>query len=849
MASRSKVTQVHRAQRVVGSFTILIPSAILLYVMPFYPLEISILLIIAISALSFFYPKGGIAVLGVASILPLLNNFGLFGVLVWLVVLAGLASGASVGTNLPFILFSPFYWLSLPSLIGRAKSGLRNVLFYYVVYPLSIAALLGSSSVSLVVNTTGSSFKGTTIKQLTSANLYAFFHSLSFNSSVLTSLSSVLSDTTFYALVIDSAVAVGIAGYIIHRFRSRTDSASPLKGHVISSAVAIPACALGDFVFNIFAFYLFPVFGAKFSPDYISVLYAGAAGFVLTLLSRITTEQEKVPVLTEPPHQQGQPNVEREVRVEAVKPDVSWDSIFDMAEVKQKLLAIAEEISEEKKAYGLLLFGPPGTGKTMIAKGLAGKLNWRFVEFNTAEILSPWYGMAERNLETFFQKAQLLAPVVVFMDEIEGLMISRNAQEIQESTRRLINMFLTKIQDFHNKKVPVCFIGATNLPEEIDEALLRPGRFDEVVYVPLPDKEGRVAIWKGYLGSGSFDFNKLADKSQRFTPADIANIIQVVRRDAKRSKRSPTEADFIEALDNFKPSVSYSSLSRYEEISKKYSRQKMQSKDMYIPDVRWADVIGLDEVKKQIKEAIETPLKHKDLAEKLGIKPAKGILLYGPPGTGKTMLAKAVANELKTSFILVTGDELSKSGPYNVAGMIREKFNLARDNAPSVVFIDEIDMVARNRASSEWRNALTQMLTEMDGITSQSDVVVIGATNAPWDLDPAITRGGRLEKMLYVPLPDASERKLMFMRFLQGLAVPDEDLDWAVNSTDGYSPADIKLLSDEIRRSLFNEAVTTKQPRTKIGREDLAAALSKVGKTPNQDYINMYDQFSKGKSV
>ncbi|MEM0158351.1 MAG: ATP-binding protein, partial [Thermoplasmataceae archaeon] len=192
-------------------------------------------------------------------------------------------------------------------------------------------------------------------------------------------------------------------------------------------------------------------------------------------------------------------------------------------------------------------------------------------------------------------------------------------------------------------------------------------------------------------------------------------------------------------------------------------------------------------------------------------------------------------------------DELSKSGPYNVASMIREKFNIARDNSPSVVFIDEIDMVARNRASSEWRNALTQMLTEMDGITAQSDVVVIGATNVPWDLDPAIMRGGRLEKTLYVPLPDLETRKLMLKNFLNGIEVLDPDLSEIAARTEYFSPADLKLLSEEVRRSLFNEAIKTKSPRTKIGKDDLESAFAKIKKTTDLEYLKLYDEFSSGR--
>ncbi|MEM0158703.1 MAG: ATP-binding protein, partial [Thermoplasmataceae archaeon] len=539
MAARSEYSHLRGVQRAIGSVTMLIPSSILLYLMPFYPLEIGILLIVTISIVSFFYPRGGIAILGVASILPLLNNFGIAGLLIWFLLNMGIVSGASIGATLPFLLFTPYYWATLPGLIGRAKSGLRNVLFFYMIYPLSLAIMFVSASSNISLNTFQGAFKGAPLPVLSSSTLSTFLHNLSLNFSSFAQISPMLTSTTFYAYVVDSAISFGIAGYIITLASRRQRSNSHLKNHILLSAVGALASAVGYLFFVEFAIYLFPVLGASFTPVYTPLIYAAAAGFILSLLSRIKVPEENVPVVNQPGVDQRTQDIGREVKVETVRPDVKWDSIFDMRGTKEKLMAVAEEITEEKKAYGVLLFGPPGTGKTMISKALASKLNWRFVEFNVADILSPWYGMAEKNLDSFFQKVQLVSPVVVFMDEIEGLMLGRSSQEMQESTRRLVNIFLTRIQDFHNRKIQVCFIGATNLPEEIDEALLRPGRFDEVVYVPLPDREGRMEIWKGYIGAEGMDYGKLADKSQRFTPADISNLVQKVARDAKKAGKKP----------------------------------------------------------------------------------------------------------------------------------------------------------------------------------------------------------------------------------------------------------------------------------------------------------------------
>ncbi|QIW24548.1 AAA family ATPase [Sulfolobus sp. S-194] len=521
-------------------------------------------------------------------------------------------------------------------------------------------------------------------------------------------------------------------------------------------------------------------------------------------------------------------------------PSITWDQIYDMEEIKAKLDEIASYVMKKGKAYGVILFGPPGTGKTSIAKALANKLRWNYFELKSTDVMSKWYGESEYLLDNFFNVVELNAPAVVVIDEIDGFTLKREG-DIHEVTHRLINIFLMRLQELHDKNLPILIIGTTNIPQEIDEALLRPGRFDEVIYVPLPDENGREKIWCGYVQN--IDCRELAKRSNRLSPADIKEIVEEVKIQCEREGRTPTIQDFIKVLENYKPSVSIQTIVKFENIAKKYSRHKLGERPYGVPDVRWDDLGDLEDVKRIIKDSIELPLKRKDLAEKLGIKPVKGVLLYGPPGTGKTSIAKALANELNASFIILSGEEISSAGPFNAGEIIAEKFHIARDNAPAIIFIDEIDMIARARSENEWRTALTELLNQMDGIRENEEIIVIGATNRPWDLDPAILRPGRFDKIIYVPPPDEKGRIEVLKVLSKGLTVDEETLQKVAKITDGYTPADLKLVVDEIRRNLLKEATITGVPRTTVTFNDFIKILANIKPSVNKETLKMYEEF------
>jgi SpoVK/Ycf46/Vps4 family AAA+-type ATPase len=523
-------------------------------------------------------------------------------------------------------------------------------------------------------------------------------------------------------------------------------------------------------------------------------------------------------------------------------PPITWDQIYDMREVKQRLEEISNYVMNKRRAYGVILFGPPGTGKTSVAKALANKLKWNYFELRAQDVLSKWYGESEYLLNNFFDTVELYSPSVVVIDEIDGFTMKREG-DVHEVTHRLINILLMRLQDLHDRNIPTIIIGTTNLPQEIDEALLRPGRFDEVVYVALPDEEGRKEIWAGYTKGLNVDTGSLAKSSNRLSPADIKEIVEEVKIKCEKEGRLPTTQDFTQALENYKPSVPLSTIIKFETLSKKYSRHKLGERPYGVPNVKWDDLGDLEEVKAIIRESVELPIKNKEIAEKLNIKPVKGLLLYGPPGTGKTSIAKALANELNATFIVLSGEEISAVGPFQAGEVIAEKFHIARDNAPSIVFIDEVDMIARARGENEWRTALTELLNQMDGIRESEDVIVVGATNRPWDLDPAILRPGRFDKIIYVPPPNFDGRIKVLKVLCRGLTVDDKTLENVARITEGYTPADLKLVVEEVKRNLLKEASQTGVVRTQVTFNDFVKVLANIKPSVTPEMLKMYEEF------
>lgn len=458
-----------------------------------------------------------------------------------------------------------------------------------------------------------------------------------------------------------------------------------------------------------------------------------------------------------------------------------------------------------KPPTGILLFGPPGTGKTMLMRALAKELKYNFIEVKCSQILSQWYGESEKNVAEVFDNARKNAPTVLFFDEIDAIAKKRSGESLDEVGQRVLSELLQQIDGASKSKATVMVIGATNRPDQIDSAMLRPGRLDKIVYMHLPDPEARKAILRvttrGLPIAPDIDYETLARKTERFSGADVKNVVTEAKRLAAKEATAKgvvvpiSNAHLMQVIAAVKPSTSLAMLDMYEQFKLDFERRvgaekpKEEAAEKEAA-VSWSDVAGMDQVKQALLEAIELPLLHEEEMKAMQVKPSKGILLFGPPGTGKTLVVKAAAHELKASFQALSAAEVMKKGFTQAVTVIKEAFNRARENPPGIIFVDEIETFAPARGVGGSSEILGQFLTEMDGVKGKAGVVVIAATNKPALMDPAIMRPGRFDRIFYIPPPDQKGREDMF-RIHLGKFASAADLKMLAEMTPGFSGADI----------------------------------------------------------
>ncbi len=496
---------------------------------------------------------------------------------------------------------------------------------------------------------------------------------------------------------------------------------------------------------------------------------------------------------------------------------------------------------------GVLLHGPPGCGKTLIARAVAYETSAHFLHINGPEIIDKWYGASEAQLRTLFEQARRQAPAIIFIDEIDAIAPKREDMGSNQQVERRVVAQLLALMDGLDARGDVVVIAATNLPNALDPALRRPGRFDREIAIGVPDKIGRREILEIYtrgmpLAEG-VDLERLASKTHGFVGADLESLCREAALRALR--RLMPELDFAQA------SIPYDVLMSLEITGPDFEGalndvEPSAIREIFteIPDVRWDDIGGLQHIKALLHEAVELPLRHRELFEQAGVRPAKGILLHGAPGTGKTLLARALANQSEANFIAIKGPQLLSMWVGESERAVREIFRKARQAAPCIIFFDELDALAPRRGSMgdshTTERVVSQLLTEIDGIEELRGVLILAATNRIDRIDPALLRPGRFDLLLEMPLPDVAARQAILAIHTQRMPLaPDVDLAHLATQTDGFVGATLEALCRQaallaIRDHLATHADQPELAGMQIAMRHFAAAFAEQHATAQQ---------------
>jgi transitional endoplasmic reticulum ATPase len=533
--------------------------------------------------------------------------------------------------------------------------------------------------------------------------------------------------------------------------------------------------------------------------------------------------------------------------------DVSYEDIGGLKEEVKKVREMIEIPLKRPELFeklgiappkGVLMHGPPGTGKTLLAKAVASESDAHFIAINGPEIMSKYVGGSEENLREYFEEAEENSPSIIFIDELDAIAPKREETN-GEVERRTVAQLLT-LMDGLKSRGQVVVIGATNRPDSLDPALRRPGRFDREIEIGVPDSEERKEVLEIHTRNmplaDDVDLDKIANTTHGFVGADLESLckeaaMRVVRRilpEIQNDEEIPKEVmeKIVVTGDDFK--------SAQKEIQPSALREVL----VQIPDIKWDDVGGLEDVKQELKEAVEWPLKHPDTFQRLGIRPPKGTLLYGIPGTGKTLLAKAVASESEANFISVKGPELLSKWVGESEKGVREVFRKAKQASPTVIFFDEIDAIAGARSGNDTDSGVTkrvvnQLLTEMDGLEELEDVAIIAATNRPDILDAGLMRPGRFDRHIQVKEPDEEARLAIFKVHTKDMPLSkDVDLKKLAKQTDGYVGADIESVCREAAMLTLRDNLEAKEIPYKYFKE--AIEKVKPGNSGNEEQLVQY---------
>jgi transitional endoplasmic reticulum ATPase len=487
-----------------------------------------------------------------------------------------------------------------------------------------------------------------------------------------------------------------------------------------------------------------------------------------------------------------------------------------------------------KPPRGVLLFGPPGTGKTLIAKAVANETGAFFFLINGPEIMSKMAGESESNLRKAFEEAEKNAPAIIFIDEIDSIAPKREKTN-GEVEKRIVSQLLTLMDGLKGRSNTVV-IGATNRPNSIDPALRRFGRFDREIDIGIPDENGRLEIFRIHTRNMKLDDDVdpeyIAKQTHGFVGADMAALCTEAAMQCIREKMSlidiedetidaeilasmaVTNAHFRSALDSANPS-------------------SLRETVVEVPNISWNDIGGLEGVKSDLRELVQYPIEHPEKFEKFGMSPSRGVLFYGPPGCGKTLLAKAVANECQSNFISIKGPEMLTMWFGESEANVRETFEKARAAAPCVLFFDELDSIANKRGGNSGDGGgaadrvMNQLLTEMDGVGSRKNVFIIGATNRPDIIDPALMRPGRLDQLIYIPMPDYESRLSILRAVLRKSPVHrDVDLAYLAAQTEKFTGADLTEICQRAAKNAIRESIARDMERRTIREQAEADGMT-----------------------
>ncbi len=557
-----------------------------------------------------------------------------------------------------------------------------------------------------------------------------------------------------------------------------------------------------------------------------------------------------------------------EVRGEPVKqmanvPSVTYDDVGGLTDEVQKIREMVElplrhpELFERvgiEPPKGVLMHGPPGTGKTLLAKAVANESDANFFYLGGPEIVSKYVGESEQRLRQLFEEAQKNAPSILFIDEIDAIAPKRE-EVTGEVERRMVSQLLT-LMDGLKSRGEVIVVAATNRPDSVDEALRRPGRFDREIEFGVPDREERKEIMKIHtrnmpIGKDDKSRDKLvkevAGLTHGYTGADISSLtkeaaIRALRRLTQEmsKKKIDLEEDEIpdEVLDNI-------SVTREDFFDAMKGITPSALREVFVekPNIRWEQVGGLESVKKELRELVELPLKSPDIFAKMGIRPIRGVLMYGPPGTGKTMLAKAIATETEANFIAINGPEIFSKWVGESEKVTREFFRKARQAAPCILFIDEIDAIAPARGHGGGGGAVVServvdtILSEMDGLRAMKKVVVVAATNRPDMLDKALLRAGRFDRVVEIGLPDEKAREEIFKVHTSKMPLKNVSLKNLAASTKHYSGADIENICREAGM------MAIRRNKKEVGPDEFKAALEKIKTRVGEQDVESVEKF------